>query len=210
MERIRRHFIVCLITGFVTVLPIGGTILLIVYAEKSLSPLIPAQFYVPGEGLLLVIVLLYLLGLTLTSVIGRWLRDALDSALSSIPGIGTIFRTLKQILGFDAGEGALFQKVVLVQNESVGSTEIGLVTAAEGGKAAQNNSSFSSPARPIRPKAVLFESPPAASSPPPGPSTKRSSPSARYSSVFLESEMCDCELRADGYSLIPVKSRMNR
>ena len=132
MERIRRHFIVCLITGFVTVLPIGGTILLIVYAEKSLSPLIPAQFYVPGEGLLLVIVLLYLLGLTLTSVIGRWLRDALDSALSSIPGIGTIFRTLKQILGFDAGEGALFQKVVLVQNESVGSTEIGLVTAAEG------------------------------------------------------------------------------
>jgi len=132
MERIQRHFIVCLITGLVTVLPIGGTILLIVFAEKSLSPLIPARFYVPGEGLLLVIILLYLLGLTLTSVIGRWLWDALDSALSSLPGIGTIFRTLKQIFGFDAGGGALFERVVLVQNDSVGSTEIGLVTSTEG------------------------------------------------------------------------------
>lgn len=128
MERIQRHFIVCLIT----VLPIGGTILLIVFAEKSLSPLIPARFYLPGEGLLLVIALLYLLGLTLASVIGRWLWDALDSALSSIPDMGMIYRTLKQILGFDAGEGALFEKVVLVQNESVGSTEIGLVTSTEG------------------------------------------------------------------------------
>lgn len=78
------------------------------------------------------IVLLYFLGLTLTSVIGRWLWHALDSALSRVPGIGTIYRTLKQILDFDAGEGALFERVVLVQNESMGSTEIGLVTSTEG------------------------------------------------------------------------------
>ena len=132
MEHIQRHFIVCLITGFVTVLPIGGTILLIVFAEKSLSPLIPARFYLPGAGLLLVTVLLYLLGLTLTSVIGRWLWQALDSALSRLPGMGTIYRTLKQILGFESSDGALFERVVLVQDDSVGSTEIGLVTLSEG------------------------------------------------------------------------------
>jgi hypothetical protein len=58
MERIQHHFVVCLITGLVTILPIGGTILLIILAERSLSPLIPDKFYFPGEGLLLVIALL--------------------------------------------------------------------------------------------------------------------------------------------------------
>jgi uncharacterized membrane protein len=46
---------------------------------------------------------------------------------------GTLYRSLKQILGFDAGEGAaLFQQVVLVPDENTGSMEIGLVTASEG------------------------------------------------------------------------------
>jgi len=106
MEKLQSHFILCLLTGLVTILPVGGTILLIVYAERTLSPLIPAQFYIPGEGLVLVIALLYLLGLTLTSVVGRWLWHGLDSTLTRIPALGTIYRTLKQILGFDAGEGA--------------------------------------------------------------------------------------------------------
>jgi uncharacterized membrane protein len=132
MKKIQSHLIVCLLTGLVTILPVGGTILLIVFAERSLSPMIPAKFYIPGAGLLLVVVLLYLLGLTLTSVVGRWLWQALDGGLGHIPGIGSIYRTLKQILGFDTGEGGLFERVVLVQNDSVGSTEIGLVTASEG------------------------------------------------------------------------------
>ena len=73
MERVQHHFVVCLITGLITILPIGGTVLLIIFAERSLSPLIPARFYFPGEGLLVVIALLYLLGLALTSVVGRWI-----------------------------------------------------------------------------------------------------------------------------------------
>lgn len=132
MEQIQRHFVVCLITGLITILPIGGTVLLIVFAERSLSPLIPAKFYFPGEGLLVVVALLYLLGLTLTSVIGRWIWDVLDDCLSRLPGLGMLYRTLKQILGFDAGEGALFQRVVLVRDDSTNSREIGLVTASEG------------------------------------------------------------------------------
>ncbi len=132
MERLQKHFVVCLITGLVAILPIGGTILLIVFAERSLSPLVPARFYFPGEGLLLVIAVIYLLGLTLTSVIGHWLWNALDAGLTRLPGLGMLYRTLKQILGLDAGEGALFQRVVLVPDDSTGSVEIGLVTASDG------------------------------------------------------------------------------
>jgi len=33
MERIQGHFVLCLITGLITILPIGGTILLIILVE---------------------------------------------------------------------------------------------------------------------------------------------------------------------------------
>jgi len=49
-----------------------------------------------------------------------------------------LYRTLKQILGFDAGEGALFRRVVLIRDDSTSSMEIGLVTASEGDGEAQH------------------------------------------------------------------------
>lgn len=56
----------------------------------------------------------------------------MDGSLSRFPALGILYRTLKQILGFDTGEGALFQRVVLVRDDSTSSTEIGLVTASDG------------------------------------------------------------------------------
>jgi uncharacterized membrane protein len=137
MDNLYRHFILCILTGLVTLLPVGGTILLIVYAERSLSPIVPASIYFPGLGLLTVIVLLYLLGLTLTTVVGQWLWNWMDLLLSRFPGLGIFYRTLKQIFGIGSGEGALFQRVVLVHDEGTGGAEIGLVTAVEGNGEAQ-------------------------------------------------------------------------
>jgi len=109
---------------------------------KITEPFNSRQIYFPGEGLLLVIALLYLLGLTLTSVVGRWVWNTLDSGVSRLPGLGLLYRTLKQILGFDAGEGALFQRVVLVPDESTRSMEIGLVTASAGDAEAKHLTVF--------------------------------------------------------------------
>ena len=132
MNAVYRHLVVCFLTGLVAILPVGGTILLVVLAERSLSPLVPEAFYFPGLGLLSVLVLLYLLGLTLTTFVGRWLWSWLDAKLSSLPGVGTIYDTLKQVFGFDVGEGGLFQRVVLVPDEGTGGAEIGLVTSIDG------------------------------------------------------------------------------
>lgn len=131
MDSVYRHIVLCLLTGLATILPIGGTIVLVFFAERSLSPLIPASLYFPGAGLLAVILVLYLLGLTLTTVIGRWSWHFVDRALSKFPGLGMLYSTLKQILGFESGEGALFQRVVLITDDATGGTEMGLVTATE-------------------------------------------------------------------------------
>lgn len=137
MNNIYRHCVVCLLTGLVTLLPVGGTIILLVFAERSLAPLIPDRIYFPGVGLLSVLALLYLLGLTLTTVVGRWLWNLIDCGLSRLPGLGMLYQTLKQILGLDVGDGALFKRVVLVPDDSTRSTEIGLVTTSEGDGEAQ-------------------------------------------------------------------------
>lgn len=136
MNNLRRCAI-CLITGLVALLPVGGTAILIVVTDRSLAPLIPDAMYFPGVGILSVVLVVYLLGLTLTTVIGRWLWSLLDCGLSSLPGMGMLYRTLKQILGLDAGEGALFERVVLVPDQSTCSTEIGLVTTGDGEGAAR-------------------------------------------------------------------------
>jgi uncharacterized membrane protein len=132
MDHLYRHIVLCILTGLIAILPVGGTIVLIVFAEKSLSPLVPTKLYFPGLGLLSIVILLYGLGLMLTSVLGRWLWNWIDIALCRFPGLGMLYRTLKQILGFESGDGALFQRVVLVADEGTGGAEIGLVTAIEG------------------------------------------------------------------------------
>jgi uncharacterized membrane protein len=131
MNGLSRHLMVCFVTGLIAVLPIGGTIVLIALAESSFRPLIPEKWYFPGMALITVVVLLYLLGLTLSTVVGRWFWNRLDNVMDRLPGLGMIYRTLKQILGFEAGEGGLFQSVVLVPNEATGWSQIGLVTSVE-------------------------------------------------------------------------------
>lgn len=132
MDPIYRHVVLCILTGLIAILPVGGTVILIVFAERSLSPIVPAEFYFPGLGLLSIFILLYCLGLTLTTFVGRWLWNWMDLVLSRFPGLGMLYRTLKQILGFESGEKGLFQRVVLVPDEGTGGAEIGLVTATEG------------------------------------------------------------------------------
>jgi len=45
VNAVYRHLVVCFLTGLVAILPVGGTILLVVLAERSLSPLAPGAFY---------------------------------------------------------------------------------------------------------------------------------------------------------------------
>ena len=131
-----RHISRCLLAGLVAALPVGGTILIVALAEGLLRPLLPSAIYFPGAGLLTVVLLLYLLGLAMTSFLGRWLWTRVDSFLSRLPALGGIYRTIKQVLGYGEGSGALFQRVVFVPDEATGAQELGLVTGsvAEGGE----------------------------------------------------------------------------
>ena len=100
MNLISRHFTKNILAGLVAILPIGGLILTIGYLETSISSagLTRLPFYFPGLGILLVLVLIYFIGMILTTFIGKWLWNIIDKLLNSLPALGKLYQTLKQIL----------------------------------------------------------------------------------------------------------------
>jgi len=128
----RDHFTRCFIAGLVAVLPVGALVLLVYKLEESLKPLArQLPFYsdhIPGLGILCAIALIYFLGLTVTTFIGRWIWELFDRVLSRLPGLAVLYNTLKQILGYSTGKDAMFRSVVLVKDASGSNYELGLVT----------------------------------------------------------------------------------
>lgn len=127
---VTRHLTRCFLAGIVALLPVGGTVLTIVWLEATISGswLAEQPFYFPGLGLLLVVSAVYLVGLCVTTFVGRWLWRATDGLLASLPAVGPLFQTLKQLLGYGAGEDAMFREVVMVPCLDNGGEQIGLLT----------------------------------------------------------------------------------
>lgn len=130
MGDIGKHFTKTLIAGFVALLPIGGTILGLVYLEFSLAEswLVEQPFYFPGLGILAVLIVMYLVGLVVTSFLGRWAFGLVDAVLMRLPLLGSFYATLQQILGYGEGKDAMFEKAVFVKSQTQEAEELGLIT----------------------------------------------------------------------------------
>jgi len=130
MKRFRKHITSCLIAGIVAILPVAGLIITIGYLESTISSsgLSKLPFYFPGFGLLSAILFVYLIGLVVTTFIGKWIWTRVDKILDKLPALGRIYQTLKQILGYGEGDDAIFHDAVLVPSRDIQSEELGLVT----------------------------------------------------------------------------------
>ena len=130
MNSILGHLTRCLVAGFVALLPVGGFVLSVGYAEYLIAEwwLQSQDFYFPGLGLLGVALILYFVGLVVSTFLGRWAWKRVDSLLNRLPTLGQLYQTLKQVLGYGDGEDAIFRKVVLIEGEAPGTRELGLVT----------------------------------------------------------------------------------
>lgn len=139
MMGMRKHITRCLLAGVVAIMPIAGLIITVGYVESQIATygLAKLPFYFPGFALLVSLVVVYLVGLCVSTFVGKWLWGRLDRILDSMPVLGQLYQTLKQILGYGKGEHAIFQEVVLVPGLNDQVEELGLVTntiPAEDGK----------------------------------------------------------------------------
>ena len=130
MKRVSQHLVRCLVAGIVAILPIGGLIILISYVETTLasSGLGEQWFYFPSLGILAAALFVYFVGLTVTTFVGRWIWKRVDRLLNSLPLLGNLYLSLKQILGYGEGADAIFTGTVLVPDPQKEGREIGLIT----------------------------------------------------------------------------------
>jgi uncharacterized membrane protein len=130
MQILSRHVSRCFLAGLVALLPIGGFVVTVVYLEATIagSWLAKQPFYFPGLGLLVTAAAIYLIGLTVSTFLGRWLWTRVDLLFDSLPALGRLYQTLKQIIGYGEGKEAIFHRVVLIRGSEPDGSELGLVT----------------------------------------------------------------------------------
>jgi uncharacterized membrane protein len=130
MQALKMHLAKCFVAGIVAILPLVGLVLTVVYFEHQVAGvwLKDQGFYVFGLGLILLALILYLIGLMVSSLIGRWLFGRFDQFLDRLPVSGMLYQTLKQMVGYGEGPQGLFKRVVWVPFQFPTRTELGLVT----------------------------------------------------------------------------------
>lgn len=129
-----RHVTRCLVGGIVALLPIGGTVLGVAYLEDVLTESWrdeAAAWYFPGLGLLLALLVIYFVGLFVTTFVGKWLWRRIDGLLEKLPILGSLYQSLKEVLGYDSKRDRFFEAVVAIAVDD--GFEIGLVTGTAPG-----------------------------------------------------------------------------
>jgi uncharacterized membrane protein len=132
MTAITRHISRAFIAGVIALLPIGGLVFTIIWMETTISDswLADQLWYFPGMGIIIVAAIIYGIGVTVSSFLGRWFWRSLDRLIERVPALGMLYRTLKQIVGYGEGKEGMFMGVVLVpaRDRGDGAVEIGLIT----------------------------------------------------------------------------------
>ena len=128
MQNIFRHIRTCIIRGTLAVIPLvlcaGAVALLYKLIDKKVMGFLD-QFvdvrHVPGFGVLLLLIFLFLIGSIASSVFGRQILRLIEYISTGIPGIKQIYSMSRQVGDVLAGEQGknTFKRVVLVNYPDV-------------------------------------------------------------------------------------------
>ena len=122
-------------TGILVVVPIGVTILILVWIfgalDNILQPVIRSIWgrTFPGVGFGVTIVLIYLAGVIASNIVGRRLIHYGESLLAKVPVVRYLYAGIKQILESFSKPGKTgFMQVALVEFPKEGMRAIGFIT----------------------------------------------------------------------------------
>ncbi len=111
MKRILRYFL----RGLLIFVPAGLTVFIIVYIFTSMDKLFRGLFRldIPGLGLLVTIVGIFLIGLFTSNFIGRRLFALMEGIFTRVPLVKMLYSSIKDLVEAFAGEKRKFDKPVI-------------------------------------------------------------------------------------------------
>jgi len=107
--------------GLIALMPIMATYwiirLLFDFLDRFSGPLLKIiGVQIPGLGIILTILFIFIIGLFVTNVLGRTVLRWSEIAVAKVPIVSTIYNSIKQITGAFSGSTAKsFQRVVLIE-----------------------------------------------------------------------------------------------
>jgi uncharacterized membrane protein len=119
MSLFQKHLRNTFLAGIFAAIPVGATIFLVWYVEDVTRAPLQKLFRlnVPFLGIAVAIAVVYLLGLGVTSLVGKWLLRLLDKLLSHVPFLKDLYSAWKQVTVTPGGGEGMYAKVVLVPGE---------------------------------------------------------------------------------------------
>ena len=107
--------------GLIALMPIMATYwiikLLFEYLDRLAQPLLAViGIQIPGLGIILTILFIFIIGLFVTNVLGRTILKWSEIIVARVPIVSTIYNSIKQITGAFSGSTAKsFQRVILIE-----------------------------------------------------------------------------------------------
>jgi uncharacterized membrane protein len=140
MNTFARALIRYFIKGMLVVVPLGAAVFLIYWAVSRLdnalnlsdvlwvNPKTGKALYIPGLGILTVIVLIMIAGVLVTNVITDPIKNWFYRWLNRLPLFKFLYSSIKDLTEAFVGEEKKFNEPVLVQMSSTGVKKIGFLT----------------------------------------------------------------------------------
>jgi uncharacterized membrane protein len=116
MGRLSKHVKKKFVAGLIAAIPLAITLFLVFYVDGLAQKVVKLPY--PFLGVLLSLVVIYCLGVFVTSLVGRYLLRTLNRVLEQIPGLRDLYRTWKQLLVTPELNSGMFAKVVFLPDES--------------------------------------------------------------------------------------------
>jgi len=116
MNRLTAHFRSKFFAGVLAAIPLGITIFVVVYVNAIAQRIFPTRY--PLVGIAAALVLIYFLGIFVTSFVGRQVLRLFDRVLGRLPGLRDFYRTWKQVVVTPDVDSGVFARVVLIPDES--------------------------------------------------------------------------------------------
>lgn len=137
MKNFMKHTRIYIFRGLFAVIPLALSYLAIKFFYVMIDQKVVGWlnkfigFSVPGLGILLVLIFLYILGVVTSNVIGKNLFGLIEQVTSRIPIIKTVYNVGKQVsMTLSLPEKQVFKRVVLVEFFRSGCWTIGFVTGS--------------------------------------------------------------------------------
>jgi uncharacterized membrane protein len=129
MNWLIRHLRNKLGAGLLAAIPLVIVAVAAIYVEMYTRPLAKlAGLDIPGLGVVLAVLGVYLLGILVTSVVGKMFLSAADRLLNRIPGLHQLYSAWKEILVLSPSKASVFHQVVLATGADGKTARIGFTS----------------------------------------------------------------------------------